>query len=286
MNGVPDLIVIDLDGTLLCPRGQVSESNRRALAEARGAGVRIMIATGRTHVECRQILEAIDYQGPMVVASGAALIDLPSESTLDRDLMDQDDVVVLSEIMRDHDCASLILKDRHAVGYDYLIVGSQHLHPVSNWWFDAHGIACRTADSAEEDSHPEDTLRIACIGAPDLMGQAAERVSDRLGQSVSWRHWPAVGREGEVVHMLEVFGSGVDKWTMVERYAIDQGIPRERVAAIGDGLNDIQLLRECGFGIAVDNADDQVIEAADARTGCHSQDGVADAVDRLLRGWS
>ena len=76
MKEAPQLLVIDLDGTLLNPSGRVSDENRRALDAAREANVQIMIATGRIVPECREILESIGYQGPIVIASGAALVDL------------------------------------------------------------------------------------------------------------------------------------------------------------------------------------------------------------------
>ncbi|MDG2424570.1 MAG: HAD family hydrolase [Phycisphaerales bacterium] len=286
MNGAPELLVLDLDGTLLCPRGEVSGPNRRALADARNAGIEVMIATGRTHAECSEILRSIDYAGPMVSASGAALVDWPSGRTLIRDQMDSDDVVSITEAARSHQCSALLLKDRDAVGYDYLVIGEDDLHPVSQWWFERHDITMRFAERSSEDTDPGHTLRVASIGDPKLMEAAAHTVGERLGDRVSWRHWPAVGPEGEHVHMLEVFGAGVDKWTMVNRYCIQKSIPHDRVAAIGDGLNDIQLLAGVGFGIAVENAEEVVRNAADAHTLCHTKDGVAHAVDRLLKGWA
>ncbi|MEE2906544.1 MAG: HAD-IIB family hydrolase [Planctomycetota bacterium] len=286
MNGAPDLLVVDLDGTLLCPRGQVSESNRQALQAAQTAGVDVMVATGRTHAECGDILLSIEYEGPLVIASGAALVDWPSGRTLARAPLSMPDVTAVTEALQSHQCAALLLKDQHEVGYDYFVVGESLLHPVSRWWFELHGIKLRSGESHQDDAHPEHTLRVASIGEPDHMEMAARTVDERLGDRVFWRHWPAVGRQGERVHMLEVFAAGVDKWTMVKHYCQQRGFTSDRVAAIGDGLNDIQLLTQTGFGIAMENAETSVREAADAQTLCHSKDGVAHAVDRLLKGWS
>ncbi|MCH2134420.1 MAG: HAD family hydrolase [Phycisphaerales bacterium] len=286
MKGAPDLLVIDLDGTLLGPRGEVSEANGQALAAARDAGVDVMIATGRTHAECGEILQAIDYEGPLVVASGAALVNWPSGETLEKRPLAVEDVRALVESVQGHDCAALLLKDRHAVGYDYLIVDEDELHPVSRWWFDLHGLQTRSVSSLSEDEHEGHTLRVASIGEPQHMSIAAMTVQDRLGDRVACRQWPAVGRQGEQVNMLEAFGRGVDKWSMVEVHCRRQGIDPTRVAAIGDGLNDIELLAGAGWGIAVENAEAAVLAAADARTRSHADDGVAHAVHRLLDGWS
>ena len=65
-----DLLVVDLDGTLLGRNGDVSSRNRRALAQARECGLELIIATGRSLVESRCALDAVDHQGLVVAAGG------------------------------------------------------------------------------------------------------------------------------------------------------------------------------------------------------------------------
>ena len=86
--------------------------------------------------------------------------------------------------------------------------------------------------------------------------------------------------------MLEIFMQGVNKWTMVSRYCEASEIGFEQVAAIGDGLNDIELIAGAGIGIVVENADQAVRRVANRMTRSHDQDGVAHAVERLMDGWS
>ena len=60
------------------------------------------------------------------------------------------------------------------------------------------------------------------------------------------------------------------------------GIELSQVAALGDGQNDMEMLREAGLGIAMGNASDGVKSAADWITGTNDEDGVAQAVGRLV----
>ena len=83
----PRLIAIDLDGTLLGPGG-VSDHDRRAIHEARAAGIEVVIATGRAWLESREALEAIGPQGVMVAAGGALLHDASDGRTRDRAVVD------------------------------------------------------------------------------------------------------------------------------------------------------------------------------------------------------
>jgi Cof subfamily protein (haloacid dehalogenase superfamily) len=81
---------------------------------------------------------------------------------------------------------------------------------------------------------------------------------------------------------LEIVPIGVDKAKALVKLANSLGIELSQVAALGDGQNDIEMLREAGLGIAMGNASDAVKSAADWITGTNDEDGVAQAVRRLV----
>ena len=62
------------------------------------------------------------------------------------------------------------------------------------------------------------------------------------------------------------------------------GISRDEIMACGDGDNDIVMLQEVGFGVAMENADIEVNEAADYVTESNDEDGVAKAIARFVLG--
>jgi len=76
----------------------------------------------------------------------------------------------------------------------------------------------------------------------------------------------------------------VNKWTMIEQHCRRNGIDQSRVAAMGDGLNDLELIRNAGLGIAMANASPEVAAVADRMTEDHESDGVAVALERILSG--
>ncbi len=111
-----DLIAIDLDGTLLCNRGEVSKDNLRAIERAREAGVRVTVCTGRGMIECRHITDRIGQEEPVVVAGGAMLACPRSMRTLHRFEMDHTLVRELVDCMLSHGHAALVLKDPDQTG--------------------------------------------------------------------------------------------------------------------------------------------------------------------------
>jgi HAD superfamily hydrolase (TIGR01484 family) len=282
-----DLLVIDLDGTLLAPDGSVSRENVAAVERAQRAGIEIMIATGRALVESHAALEAIDHDGLVVAAGGSMLCDAATGSTLERTVLEWDLVVAVTEALVHHDHKVLLLKDASVTGYDYLAVGPGELDPASRWWFETLPVRVRFAHSIEDDPHEDETVRMGAVATEAELAPLARALEAELGDRAFLQHWPAVtasGVLGAATHLLEVFTPDVSKWTMVAKHCQGRGIPRERVAAIGDGLNDVQIVREAGLGVAMGNADPRVAAVADRTTSANDADGVALAIDRIVEG--
>jgi len=81
---------------------------------------------------------------------------------------------------------------------------------------------------------------------------------------------------------LEIVPIGVNKAEALKHLAAILGLDLSQFAAIGDGLNDIEMLREAGLGIAMGNAPEAVKSEADWVTGTNNEGGVAQAVWKLL----
>ena len=81
---------------------------------------------------------------------------------------------------------------------------------------------------------------------------------------------------------LEIVAPGVNKGAGLARAAALLGIPQEETIAIGDGENDISMLRWAGLGIAMANAPDNVKAAADVIAPVCDEDGAAWAMEKYL----
>jgi hypothetical protein len=286
--GRPDLLAIDLDGTLLSADGTVSHANIEAMQRAASEDLPCVIATGRTASECGEILDAISYDGPLIAASGALLLDVRVGQTLDRHVIPYSDVAIIARSVLRRNAVPMLLKDRAQTGgVDYVVVGRQPMHPVSDWWFEATSATFTRVDCIEEDPFPDDTVRIGAAGTPEECEPMVVDVQHSLGSAVHARHWEAVtssSKAGSIVHLLEVFHPDSDKWTMLKKLCKMRGVDCGRTAAVGDGVNDIVLIDRCGLGVAVENADHRVLAVSDATTGSHHNDGVADLIHDLLDG--
>lgn len=282
-----DMLVVDLDGTLLNSAGGVSARNAQAIEAARDAGLEIIIATGRSLAESREALAAIRHSGMLIAAGGSMLCEVDSGHTISRRAMPLDVVRDVTRWLIEHDHAALILKDSHAAGYDYLIVGEGELDPASRWWFRRMGTTTRHVATLDDDPHPEDTVRAGAVANEARLAPLAIRLQAALGDRCFMQHWSAVTEAhatGAATHLLEIFDSNVNKWSMLCEHCRPLGMSSERIAAIGDGLNDVELIANAGLGIAMANANPLVRDAAKRSTSHHDHDGVAHAIDRVLSG--
>lgn len=323
-----DILAVDLDGTLLGPDGKVSPANVAAVERARAAGLEVVICTGRGLVESGSAISAIRADAPakgrevapIVCAGGAMLCDARSGRTMHRWTMQRPLVHRLCAHFARAGRAPLILKDRDAAGYDYLVVNSGPIEYPTQWWFNAMPVLVKFIDAIEHDEHPEHTVRVGFAAEAAVMLELAHSVKAEFGRETTTQHFAAVagtkqareraaalagasaggghalahadkgeaGVKDDRVHLLEVFDSQVNKWTAVHRLALEQGVPRERIACIGDEVNDLAMIEGAaaggGLGIAMGNAIEAVQRAANAHTESYAEDGLARAIERMLDG--
>ncbi len=289
------ILAIDLDGTLLSSKGTVSQANIDAVHCARAAGIRVVVCTGRGLAECRSVLTTISQDEPVVVAGGAIIACPMSGRTLHRFAMEESLVRDTVATLLEHQQPALLLKDPSDVGYDYLVIhGSRRyrVHPAIDWWFERHRLRVRYARTIEEDEHPGHTVRVgACSPTSTFQHVSAKVKSHASGRGVL-HSIPAVApaqvqqsmSPGEPAHIMELFDAHASKWAAVSHLAGQWGIDPRTLAAIGDEVNDVEIIANAGLGIAMANAVPGVREAAKRHTRSNDEDGVAWAVEKMLGG--
>ena len=230
--------------------------------------------------------------------------------------MCQDVVAQAVKRLTGHGHAVMILKDPSQTGYEYLVVANEEsdLHPVSAWWFKRMGVRVRHATHIDQDEHPTCTVRLGVCGDDQDMGDLLALIESEFQSLTAMHHFPAVvsmldnepaladdvsntpnapnGSNGtrnglptpHRVHILELFHKDADKWTSLQWLADQRYIPASRIATIGDEINDVQMVRQAGLGIAMENAVDAVKDAAGVHTQSNVNHGVAHAIEQILSG--
>lgn len=290
-----DLLALDLDGTLLDSGGILRPVTIDAVRRAQAAGIEPVICTGRGWAESKGLLDDLKGPGTAIIADGSLTVEYPSGRILRRCVLAHSAVRRIIAFLQnwDPELAILLLKDRWATGYDYLVVGNGRLDPASEWWFSHLPVRVRSIPSADDDRNPDDTLGVRVICRCNNIAALAAAMKAQLGSEAQVLHFPVPGGpldnqrspESRVfVDLLQVFAQGADKWTALRHLAESRGIPLSRIAAIGDADNDRAMIRNAALGIAMGNAVPSIKAASDRQTKSNAEDGVAFAVRRILTG--
>lgn len=260
----PRLLAIDLDGTLLDPNGVVRPVVRDAIATVRAAGVTVVTTTGRSPMGARGVCLELGLSGPQFTMNGAVYgSPITGEVEWARRLE--------AEEVRDHlDFArawglgaTLCLLDGFAVES---LAGSEEPTELPSF-------VTRSGLRIEPSLHAlagECVIRTYLATNPDQHAAALRAAQIAFGAKASIVWTDDLG--------FELLGAGTNKGSSLAAMAATMGIARTEIAAIGDGPNDLELLRFAGTSAAMRNAPDDVRAVATYVVPTSAEDGVVHAL--------
>ena len=284
------VLAVDLDGTLISnaddPARPVSAANLEALRELRAAGARIVIVTGRNEGSARSLLlrceDAELAASDLILHNGALIVDGASGATLRELTLPKTEGLAYLGVYRAQGLTPLLFTDR-VRGGACLVEGE----PGPENTRLARYLAVRQREGegelrtvADLGAHlNEDPLALATIDGPARIAPAREAMAALALPGSRVAVQGLVGRGGhEPAQFLEVFHREAAKEKAFAAWCELRGLPLAETAAIGDGRNDLELLKAVGLGIAMGNGSAELQAAADRVAPPHDQDGLAAAV--------
>lgn len=267
------MIGLDLDGTLLNTKKELTDHTRRVLAEAINAGILVLMATGRPFTGIPEELRTFPGIHYALTSNGARVLDTDHNKILIEQLLPMESAKKALRIFEKYDTLSEIYFD----GQGY--ADAAKLDNVGKY---------------HHDPNMRNYVRTTRIAVPDIWDVIAKenRNMDKVQalfanmdeRAAAWKELSELKElelVGSLSYNIEINAAGVNKGTALVALGKMLGIPRESIMACGDGDNDVHLLREVGFGVAMANAQPQVKEAADYITASNDEDGVACAIEKF-----
>ncbi|MFZ1382933.1 MAG: HAD family hydrolase [Scrofimicrobium sp.] len=263
------LVALDVDGTLLTVDGATTKM-KRTVQDALEAGVNIVIATGRGISSTRPVFAALELpDGYSVSSNGAQTVHWTRQDTTGAVGHTPD--LLIEHVFDPRPSAEIIIEALPDVllGIDYgpdgmlvtktfpfgEMMSEQILSPLDRMLARPTARMIARAPWMERDDFE------------DFLG---ELPLDGVEVAVGWTAW------------ADICPGGVTKATGLQELADSLGIQHEGTIALGDGVNDIEMLQWAGHGVAMGGASDVVVAAADARTGPVDFDGAAAVLEALL----
>jgi Cof subfamily protein (haloacid dehalogenase superfamily) len=280
------LIAIDIDGTLTPSTGpRISARNCAALQAAEAAGIEIVIATGRRQAYAMPLIAQVglDENSVMISSNGAVVRGFDGQ-LLDRRFLPVETARQLCVALRGH--GTLVFTfDREGTGA-LVIESLKQLHARIDRWVEANRPYLVEVQPIERafDAGEEPIQGMVCGTVAEMI--AAERqllLSDLAGQIAMHRTEYAARN----LSILDLLPPGCSKGAALDSLARIRGLERNQIMAIGDNLNDLEMLEYAGRAVVMANASEEVLALAMRRgwevTASNDDDGVALAVEEVVR---
>ena len=281
------LLALDLDGTLLDSRGQISERNRIAIDNARGQGVHVALVTGRRFRDSRPVALELGLDVPLISHNGALTKHAATLQTVCVLPLPVDAAREALQIGRKAGADSLLSDDHEGLGvlvYDHIRGGNTAVHKYISWARRIHGEAegANAVQQVEslENYLDHDPIHLSFSGGCAEMDQLEETLMTELGATVKVLSTKYLEQD---FTLLDIVNAAASKGAGVAAAAAELGVIREDIMAIGDNYNDLEMLLFAGTGIVMANAPLSLREIAGLHpTASNREDGVALAIERFI----
>ena len=271
------LVAIDLDGTLLDSRYQISAANRQAIRDLQDAGIQVVLATGRRFGMGIAYAESLGLDGPMIFQNGAVIKDLATRLTIAWRGLPANLVRAIVSLGHELGFSAILFVDPHGVGRVLLEDRPERYFRLKKYidsrWSDAALVRdCR-------DHGRLDILQVLFCGGVVAIRELAEACRRRFGDDARRLLTEYPDRD---LSLLDLMHWNVSKGEALRRVACLAGLTREATAAIGDNFNDREMLAAAGLAMVMGNADPALQAEFPTVLPPHTTDGVAWGVWRHL----
>lgn len=265
------LAIFDMDGTVLNSRHEISKENMQAINELEKSGVRIIIATGRPNELLKKYTNEMKVDDYVITCNGSVIGHPYKDDYLHQKTIDKDNVIKLIDMCEQNNYDylvytkdTIISKDNERLRF-FMKFGETYKDEDK-----ANIIQTEDADFIKNNFLPNKILILE--KDPEKYKGLWEKIQDFTGieYTQSW------------IGALDVSPIGETKGNAVRILCNHYDILQEEVIAFGDQLNDISMIKFAGLGIAMGNAEDKVKSVANYVTLTNDENGVADAIKKII----
>ena len=268
------MIGLDLDGTLLTDRKELTGRTRNAISKAMKQGVEVLVATGRPWLGVPEELRKFPGMRYALTSNGARIIDTVENRVIEDHLLLPELAKKALEICGKYDTLQEVYFDGqgYAPADKMICVEKYHKNPSMCEYMRKTRIPVRDIfELVETEKRGLDKVQ-ALFADMEERSRAWMELKENSGLELV----------GSLKYNIEINAAGVNKGTGLVNLGRLLGIRREEIMAFGDGDNDETMLREVGFGVAMANAEEQVKAASDYVTLSNEEDGVAAAIEKFV----
>ena len=285
------LVAIDLDGTMLNQYGIVTQKTKNSIKKAQENGIEIMIASGRPIDSVKTISKEIGSENYFISGTGSIIYDIKKDEIIYENVLKKQKALEIIKICEENSIFYNVYTEKEIIAknlqYNVLYYHKENLTKSEE---------DKTHVNIVEDIYDyiektdSKVLKVMICDKHQTIFNAIIRklkeVDDIEVLEVSHMSRKIIRQGTEEIPIeyfyTEISAKNVDKWTALEFLKEKLQISSEEIVAIGDNVNDKKMIEKSGYGIAMGQSAPQIKEIADYVTDSNVDDGVANALDKLL----
>ena len=284
------LVAIDLDGTMLNSYGMVTENTKQVIKNTINKGTEVIIASGRPIDSIKTIAKEIGSENYFIAGNGALIYDIKKDEIIYEKFMNKQKVLEIIKICEENSIAYNIYTEKTIIAkglkYNVLYYYKENLKKEENK---------KTNITIVEDVYEyiknlenEKFLKITvCDEKKSVFNSIIRKLRtvediDVLDVLHMSRKMIKQGTEDVPIeyYYTEISLKDVDKWNAIEYLANKMNISKDEIIAIGDNINDKEMIENAKVGIAMGQSTPVITEIADFVTTNNNEDGVAKALEK------
>lgn len=285
-------VAIDLDGTLLNSYGEVTKDTKEALLKAKSQGVEIVLSSGRPISSTESLAKEIGVDNYLISGNGAAVYDIKNQKLIMDRFLTKQQVLNIAKLCEENSFFYNVYTEdeviANSLNYNVLFYHKENLKKIEEKR--THINVVQNIAKYIEESGKEKFLKITvCDESQFIFNSIMKRLKlidgiDVLETEYMSRKKIKSGTEDVSIQYFytEVTNQNVNKWSAIE-FLIDKlNINREEVVAIGDNMNDIEMIQNAGLGVVMGNSNPKMKEIADEIVADNNSEGVLEAFNKFI----
>ncbi len=266
-----NMLVLDIDGTLVGSDKTISEKTREAIIKAQQRGKIVAIASGRSIAGIRKTASNISleqYGGYVIAYNGTTVVNCKTGECIYNQMVPKELVKPVYEAAKRVNAGIVVYNDNTKEMIsgnglnEYIKIDAEACNVTIN----------EVSDFVKAINFPFNKFLLS--GKPEHMAEVEKIMAKEFGDRLNvFRSDP---------FYVELLPRYVDKGVAVEKLVKHLDIQREKVICIGDSYNDLPMLRFAGMGVAMGNAQQEVKEMADYVTASNDEDGIVNVIDKFM----
>ena len=286
------LVAIDLDGTLLNSFGEVTENTKNVLLEAKEKGIEIVLASGRPISSTKSLAVEIGLDNYIISGNGAVVYDIKNEEVVYDKFLSKEQVFNVIDVCEANSIFYNIYTEDEVItkslNYNVLFYHKENIKKIEEKR--THINVVSNVKEYIEQSGNTKFLKITVCDESKMIFNGIIRKLKELGgldilnvEHMSRKKFKLGTEEVSIeYHYTEITNENVNKWTAIEYLLNKLNIDKNDVVAIGDNINDREMIENSGLGIVMGNSNPIMKEIGNVVVADNNSEGVLEAFNKYI----